>query len=455
LNLANVVSSRPKEKVLMRVIFRAALIGSAVFGLHSSLLASGGLLTPLVRSGDLVPGRSNTFSAVKIGGVSEQGTAFIGEFYHNQLLYSGLYLRSPNGSISTLVAPDTSTNPAPRAIQRITATSDLVDGTILFSVHAAAGDSLYRYTPSGLQTIVQGGDALPDWPAGVGASGIYDRGFGGSGSNVAVGIKREDGTYGVYTIDADRNITAVADHRLKAPAPEMGNFIGFPEVIYAGDRAAFVGRAEERDRPGQIENAGLFQQTTDGYVNPLVIRNRPIPGNNPDPSNLRFREFERPRYIGPSEVAFAGGFIDEYNPGSTVRQMGVYIGSFAGTTVPLVDNNDVLPGLRAAIDEFTGFNIQGTGGQLFAAKDFNGQSVLFLKHADGSFENLLDSYTAFDGKTISQFRLAPDGNYDNFYTLRVNFTDGSSGIYGLSLVPEPASLLILTGSALALLRRRA
>jgi hypothetical protein len=416
-------------------------------GSHAS--AGDGLFRPVLVDGLAVPGFASVFDGATLAGVDATGSVVIGSFRASGRPYSGLFHVDHAGVVTSLVAPDV-TESQPRSLIRVTDASDYQNGTMLFNAHTPIGDVLYRYTPAGLETVLASQQVLPDVNATIDASGFYGRGFSERDGVVAVGIKRSDASYGVYIV---RNgaIEPITDTRLRAPAPEMGNFISFPDVMWAGDRAVFVGKAEERDRPGHVENAGIFQSVPGDAVNPLIIRQRAIPGNPND--NWRFREFEKPRLQADGRVAFTGGFIDEYNPGSRDNHMGVYLSTFGGVPERLIDSEMPLPGLQDEIFEFTGYWLEGTGRRVYAAIDFAHESYLFVEDGAGGYINLVDSYGTLDGRPISRLRLAGDSGHADRVYFTAWFEDGGSGVYSV-VVPEPVSVAGVALGAVVLLRRR-
>lgn len=405
---------------------------------------------PVVKTGVAVPGEGTSFTKVNIAGIDDVGgAAFIGSFTINSTSYSGLYHKT-NGVISPLADRGT-LGPAGETINSIIAAGDYENGVIVFAANTTAGRTLYRYAPgTGLTALVRQGDVLPGSTSPV--STFYNRGVGGDANEFAFGTARADGSNVVYTSVSGSPVITV-DDKTRSPIAETGDFIDFPELHYRNGRTAFVGTGADPDwqgpGPAPIEPSGVFLSSPGNPIEIISGRQFQIPGAG----EFRFREFERPRIMPDGRVGFAGGFIDEDNP-SEPRKMGVFVRNTDLTWKSYIDSEMNLPGLHADIAEFNQFSLE-TGVNYFGVNDLQDGSYIYYESADGVFTKLIDSYETLDGKAISQIRMLSDTALSGGQLFfRVDFTDGTNGIYTTS-VPEPASVgLTLLGAACALSRRR-
>jgi hypothetical protein len=385
---------------------------------------------------------------VNIAGVDQVGgAAFIGSFSISATNYSGLYHKQ-NGVISTLV--DRSTlGPAGETINSIIAAGDYENGGIVFAANTTVGRTLYRYTPgSGLTALVRQGDVIPGSSSGVNT--FYNRGVAGDANEFAFGTARADGTTVVYT-----SIGGIpqqsADDKTRVPGLEMGNFVDFPEIHYRNGATAFVGRGLDPDSgTNTVEAAGVFVTRPGNPLNVVAWFGQPIPGANDD--EFRFHEFERPRLMPDGRIAFAGGFIDEEDPDGP-RHMGVFIKNPDLSWKEYITSQMNLPGLHGAIEEFNQYSLE-TDYNYFGVNDVNGGSYIYYESADGVFTRLIDTYSTLDGKSLSQIRLLSDTALDGGQVFfRANFTDGTTGIYTVS-VPEPTSAGLALGATMLLAAKR-
>ena len=86
-------------------------------------------------------------------------------------------------------------------------------------------------------------------------------------------------------------------------------------------------------------------------------------------------------------------------------------------------------------------------------QDEDGGSYVYIANDFGPMTKVLDSYDTLDGKSISRIRFAGDTIEEGLLTLRVTFTDGSSGLYSVQ-TPEPATMGMVAAAGLMALRRR-
>jgi hypothetical protein len=89
----------------------------------------------------------------------------------------------------------------------------------------------------------------------------------------------------------------------------------------------------------------------------------------------------------------------------------------------------------------------------FGVNDEDDGSYIYYESRDGVFTHLIDTYETLDGKAMSRIRMLGDTALGGEVFFRVDFTDGTSGVYS-AVVPEPASLGLIGAASMALLARR-
>jgi hypothetical protein len=427
---------------------RVAVLGAAAFLGLASGFAWGDTFNKLVGSGTAVPGQATTFTGVNLAGVDGSfGTAFIGNFSLNATNYSGLY-RYQNGQVSTLADRGT-VGPAGETINSILANGDYENGVIVFAANTTLGPTLYRYTPGQpLAALVRQGDVLPGSTAAVGT--FFNRGVGGDANEFAFRTTRNDGSNGMYQSVSGFGMQVV-DDKTRSGVAEMGNFIDFPELHYRDGKTAFVGTGRDPDDlSAPPEPAGVFVTFPGNPFQLIAGRNMPIPNAHDD--GERFNEFERPRILPDGRVGFAGGFIEEEGPTAGDHHMGVWIRNPDLTWKIYIDSDMNLPGLHSPILEFNQYSVEG-GMNFFGVNDENDGSYIYYESRDGVFTHLIDTYETLDGKAMSRIRMLGDTALGGEVFFRVDFTDGTSGVYS-AVVPEPASLGLIGAASMALLARR-
>ncbi len=433
--------------VAQRARCRAVAVSAAVCALSGGSVMAGEFVN-VVKSGVAVPGQGTTFSNVNLAGVdAAAGAAFIGSFTIGSTNYSGLY--RAHGSQLTAFADRGTPGPSGETIHSIIGSGDYENGAIVFAANTSTGQAVYRYSPGlGIKALVRQGDVLPGATSPI--NGFVARGVSGDADNFAFSGPRADQTHGLYSSIDDQPLLLV-DQRTRVPVVEMGYFVDFPEINYRNGHTVYIGRGQDPDAPGAvIEPAGVFIQSPGNPLEIIAGKFMPIPGA---PENMRFMEFERPRIQPDGRVSFAGGFIDEHDPNPAApHHMGVFIRNPDLTWKKYIDSEMNLPGLHAEVHEFNQYSLE-TGVNFFGVNDIAGGSYIYYESAEGVFTHLIDTYAPLDGKPVSRIRMLADTAVGAELFFRADFTDGTSGIYAVA-VPEPASLGVVAGLALAGLAQR-
>lgn len=403
----------------------------------------------------LVPGTAATFSSTRLAGVEGSTAAFLGTYVDpgSGASRNGLFSASVDGTIAMLAGATTLTAGG-ESITSIIANGEWIDGQITFAANTTAGQRIYRLDTNsgGLTTLIRSGDTVGNSSSAI--ASFTTRGVAGDNHGYAFSTVLANGTHTLYQSinSAPGSALVVTDSNARSPVPETGNVVDFSEIAYGGGLTAAIPRGLETDRPGGIvEPVGIILATPGNPTRLPAFKRGEIPGS-PD-ADFRFNEFEKARVFdwrGERTVAFTGGFIEEEDPNSDERYMGLF-SITDGNWKNWINSDIALPGLRADVEEFNGFGIDE---DFFAAGavDEDGGRYIFAE-IDGKFEYVLSTYDTLDGKTISAIRWTTDmmNGAELFFT--AEFTDGSNGVFAV-VVPEPASLTTIAAAALLLRRRR-
>lgn len=423
------------------------LAGLAAMCVSTAAVADPFTFNKVVDTGVAVPGGlAGNFTAVNIVGVDTGGIAFTGNYTYGGQNYSGLYRINSSQQITPIADRWTSAPGMGVPFDSIVATENFDPGATIFAASTSQGQGLFRWTTGGMNLVIKQGDALPD---GAFTLGTFEpRGVSGDANEVAFGCTRSDGSRALYVTVGGQPVRLV-DDTVRSPVFETGFFVDFPEVAYRNGTTLFVGRAIDLDAPVPlVEPAGLFTMTPGNPIRTMVGKRERVPSGGDDD---RFNEFERPRIDSLGRYCFAGGFVDEVNPGSTARLMGVFaLDADDGSYKEYVTSAMALPGLHADTFEFTRYSFEN-GVTVFGPQDVDGKDYIYVER-DGILTYVISAYDTLDGKSIASMRLAMDNTIDGVVSFRAVFNDGSSGIYSFA-VPEPACLG-LVGVGLLLFHRR-
>jgi len=406
--------------------------------------------TKIIDTTYAVPGgQYGNFSAVNLAAVDGASTAFVGSFTANGQTASGLY-RLDHGVAAPIADLSITAPGGGGAFKSIVATGDYLGGNMVFAAKTTDGlQGLYQYNSGGLSLLIRQGDVLPGGTATL--VSFPSRGIAGDQGEFAFGAHRSDNSDGMYQT-AGAVPMYVADERTRVPGPELGNFVDFPDVHMKDGRTVFVGRSIDADNPDNTvaEPAGVFVATPGNPVSPVVFRGQLVPGGIDN--DMRFTEFEKPRVDKLNRIVFTGGWINEEDENSEERLAGVYAVNVDGSIKIIADSLMNLPDKRDDVEEFWGYTTDGPKA-IVGMQDMSGGSYIYMANDFGPWSKILDSYDTLDGKSISRIRFAGDTIEGGLLTLRVTFTDGSSGLYTVQ-TPEPAAVGLLGAASLMVLRRR-
>jgi subtilisin-like proprotein convertase family protein len=402
-----------------------------------------------------IPGNpAGRFTSVRLAGV-ENGVAALSVGLGSGR--SGIALRNPATGTTSLVIDSTTPTPGGESILSTISVSEFTNNSITFAANTSAGQKLYRWSgkSGSLTTLASAGD-MPGGASSPIATFSGGRGVAGDSTGYAFSAALADGSNAFFQSTSAGTGSAVqlADNNMRSPVPETGFFVDFPEASYLNGKAAFIARGLETDVPGGVvEPVGVLVSSPGNPTGVPAFKNQLIPGGFSD--EHRFLEFERPRLFSmpyDSQVlGFAGGWIDEENPTSGERFMGVFtIDSMIGWKNWINSEMD-LPGLRSPVVEFNGYAID-SGHFAAGAVDEANERYLFAE-IDGKFVYVLSTYDTFEGKDLTAIRWNNDMIEQGRLFFTAEFGDGSTGVYAVS-VPEPTSLALLSAGAAGLLARR-
>jgi hypothetical protein len=128
-----------------------------------------------------------------------------------------------------------------------------------------------------------------------------------------------------------------------------------------------------------------------------------------------------------------------------------------GNLIPLATYHTIPPGFTVPFSGLDYLSL-GTTGFVFWGSSSQIPGDLFYESYDGSvFQKIIGFGDSLDGKTVNQV-FASDYSYnDGKLAVKVQFTDGTFGVFlGGQAVPEPSSLILLAfgGAGVAFYARR-
>jgi hypothetical protein len=365
-------------------------------------------------------------------------------------------------------------------------------GVVAFRGLYAGGEGIYQQTAAGnLVRIVSSPSPAPGGgtfgtfgpPTTAGTSVLFAAGTSGAPPQFGIPFR------GVYAAHAT-GLIAVAD--LTTASPTGGNFIGFSPPAVSGTTAAFYA--------GSATVGGIYTRSTSGTgaVTRVVDTTTAIPGVGGP-----FGGFVAPPAISGTRVAFTGfgplggGVFTAATPGGPLTAVATTAtpipggsGNFVGLSAPAVSGAVVAfaGGPTGGFGSFpTGIYANtGAGGSLvrvantstpipggtgnFARFDpqisLSGDDMVFVgragdlapgiyTNATGPLTKVIAAGEALDGRTVSDLGIGWQSFDGTVITFWAGFTNGSSGVYVVPVVPvpEPAGLLAVAAVAAGLLRR--
>jgi hypothetical protein len=267
-------------------------------------------------------------------------------------------------------------------------------------------------------------------PGGGGTFTAFGTGPGSLDSDInSFYAETSTGVKGIYR-RSSQTITTIADTNTPVPGRGTTTFGGFGGFV--GSNGTFLGTVNNK--------LGVY---TTGYggLQPVLDDTTSIVG-----PSLPLDTFGGPvRAMSRDGAAFIGSWLAP-GTGEAILQSR-WFGSDYGAEI-LARTGDPTPGGRGtefgdflAVNHNVGSPEQGPI-TFFTAWNFDDTAgIYFQRYFNGPIERLIDTTMTLDGKAISSLDMGNGGtdfSYD--VSFRVQFADGSSGIYAAQgFVPEPGS----------------
>jgi hypothetical protein len=198
---------------------------------------------------------------------------------------------------------------------------------------------------------------------------------------------------------------------LKTAIPEgQDNFTTISNVVFSdnknNDNYIFLGE-------GNNNQFGLYIQYN-GKLAKIFNRNMQIPGGVGYFNEVKVVDFDKLK----GQVVFVGK--------GAIQQEGVYYYN-GRDLIKAVDQQDLIPGAFVRFDEFNGVSLDNNM-IAFSAVGEDGSQGVYLYTASGLYK-ILTEHDKIDGKNTRSFEIDAGSLVYNQLTIKVNFTDGSKGIY--------------------------
>lgn len=217
-----------------------------------------------------------------------------------------------------------------------------------------------------------------------------------SGGLVAFGGEADDGGVGVYL--ADGSLITIADDSTAIPGGSGETFVAFGDALVSGSEVAFYGDDFGSNRFGLYLGAG-------GPLTVIADDTTPVPGG-------------AGTFTGIRDYSFDGG-VAAFEA-SSAGFVGIYLGS-GGPLTTVADSSTPRPG-GGTFGVFDGLSVSG-GNVLFV----DGGDLFFWE--GGEVRRLLGAGDALDGRTVGDLFLGAGALDGLSFTVVVEFTDDSFGIY--------------------------
>jgi hypothetical protein len=317
------------------------------------------------------------------------------------------------------------------------ASPSFADGNVAF---AGSSNRSRRGFTSGIYTNVGGNlEVLASTSTPIpGRTGNFT-GFGGAGRSFTPLLSFDDGnvaflgfgsgnSQGIYS-NVGGNLDVVADKKTRIPLG-IGTFRQFNQLVLDGSDVALSGSGRNRQ-------TGIYINTEDG-LEVVADNGTQIPGSTK--TFTRFQGLD----LDNGNVAFYG---------SGRSQEGIYT-SLGGNLSAIADLDTLIPGSTGNFIGFDGFPTLDNGNVAFVGFGTRGQAGIFGTF-DGSLGKVIGTGDVLDGKEAIEFFLSNEGLSGNSLAFKVNFDDGSSGIYRAdAAIPTPALLPGIVGFGVAAWRKR-
>jgi hypothetical protein len=371
-------------------------------------------ITRIADSSTVVPGTAFTFDRFGLPACDGQAVGFSG-FRDFNPTNAGMYRGS--GGPLTVVADRTTPQPGQPgnfvSFASIPQYWPSLDGeATAFIGNGASVGGIYLRANGALTRVIDGQTVVPN-----GSGGTFNNMQPPTvrGERVAFSAwETGDAQRGVYSWQ-NNSVSIIADR--STPMPQgPGTFTGFDSnisldsgrVVFSAFRDSFW---------------GIYAHTQASGLTRLYDNNTLVPS-----SGLPFSITARASASG-GHVAFYGG------DGVTVT--GVY-SDVSGMLAAIADTNTEIPGSPGAF--FTGFGHLCLDGDTVAFGGVRAGSTGVYFSRAGALHKVLAAGDAFDGRTVFDVFMGPQGLSGDYLAFQVRFTNGDWGIYRATIpAPRPAA----------------
>ncbi|TVQ61458.1 MAG: hypothetical protein EA378_08785 [Phycisphaerales bacterium] len=388
--------------------------------------------TRLARSGDQVPGGTETFVNFSAPSASNGNYAWSGE----AVGASGIYARI-NG-VDQAIARSGDANPAGGTFtdSNFGLALGKIDGEDV--AFRAAGGIYARFAGNPLQLIANTSTLNPNTGSNYTNFQQPYISSGGIGfMNAASGPQLS------MTVFAGGTLNPVISANDTLPAPMSGNLRLAGQGVYKdGIVGIQVFDSGSPSRQGILTNrGGSFNMIASGYQN--------IPGQS-----FNFGQFLDPTIQG-DHIAFIAWGPNGTGPNGVGSYKGIFLDDNTNPLTTLVDTNTFLSDGRRITDLTRGPGLFGDTMLFIAGVDGGNALANVFAYYEGEIVSIADTSTPIDGRMPASFNIAADGALyaEDRGVFLVNFTDGSRGIYAF-VIPAPGTGVLIAAAGLVCARRR-
>jgi RNA polymerase sigma factor (sigma-70 family) len=372
-------------------------------------------------------------SAQNLVSVSGTTVTFPGQGTGGQL---GIYTATVQGTALARIM-DLNT-PIPGGVGNFTGLNNSLSSSGSTAVFSGIGTGGYQgvFAGSSNATLVRVVDTNTLIPGGTGNYLAMPQNTGSiytSDSTVAfngVGDNNQNGIY-IGTITGGPLVMIANTF---ATIPNTNNtFTGFSYLSVTGNTVAFRGQAGNgAGVPGGVYTSPI----TGGPLTVMADVQTPVPNG--------------------SGATFTGfGFLSSFNSKVSFYALyngggGIYVGSVSGgSLMTIVDSNTPIPGGTGNFTTLAPNSIGETTVAFLGGGSGGQKGIYSAPIGGGPITKIIAIGDTLDGKTVSNLDFGKQGNDTSHYAFTAIFTDGSSGIYVFTPVPEPTGLLPVSVAAAA------
>jgi hypothetical protein len=382
------------------------------------------VFTKVADTSTVMPGGSGTFTALGTPSISQGAVAFYG---YRDLNNTGIY--STVGGSLGVIADETTQIPffGPEKFRSFGTRPSISEGAVSFRGSGVSDSGITGvYTAYEYEGSMEVFSVIDHTSLGGTYSSFGDPSATGGPMDTGgtVAFRARNVSTDVDSVKARRggSVWNVAAQYTNIPGGS-GTFERFYDPSSSGDQVVFWGAAG-------TDQEGIYLYTLGGAREVVADVNTAIPGGTGDFTNFSLGPGGRPS-ISEGNISFYG--FGDYDSG-------VY-SVIGGSLGVVADENTLIPGSAETFRYFTDPVISGDT-TAFGASDAASNWGIYVS-LDGELRSVIEVGDTLDGKTISELLFGPGGFDGLDIAFRASFTDGSSGIYVGSPVPEPGTALLL------------